>query len=297
MHILGQLFTNYPLLSGCFIGLVGIILGSFVNVVIYRLPLMLKRQWLNDCEQLTQELNDEPQGPTGTFNLALPRSQCPHCHHPLQARYNIPILSFVWLKGRCAYCQAPISLRYLLVELLGGGALLSCLWVFSFTWQGLFAAIFILALITLSGIDWQTMLLPDQITIPLLWLGLLVNSHQLFASLTQAVWGAALGYGVLWSLYWVFKWISGREGMGYGDFKLLAAIGAWLGWPALPLVVFISSALGAGFGLWQLWMKHCDRDELQIPFGPFLAIAAIAELLFSPAVNHLYWSMIQGGAG
>ncbi|MFM2478054.1 prepilin peptidase [Celerinatantimonas sp. MCCC 1A17872] len=270
---------------------VALVIGSFMNVLIYRLPLMLKRQWKDECDTFLSELKDDSELPQGRFNLAYPRSQCPHCHHDIAFWWNIPVLSFILLRGRCHYCHGPISWRYPLVEILCAAIVALLFWQFSLSLQWLWACVFALTLIAAACIDLKTLLLPDQLTLPLLWLGLLVNTHQIFVSTHQALWGAALGYGFLWALYWVFKLLTAKEGMGYGDFKLLGAIGAWLGWSSLPVILLLSSATGALIGIAVL-IKHRQKRQLQLPFGPFLAMGALVYLIFGEQINHLYWVIL-----
>ena len=262
-------------------GVLGLIVGSFLNVVVHRLPLMLERQWREDAAALE---NREP-APEPPFNLLTPRSRCTHCGHGVRAWHNIPVLSYLWLRGRCADCGHPIGLRYPLVECLTGA--LSALIIFHFgaSLAGFSALILLWYLITMSLIDAQTTLLPDILTLPLLWCGLILNTHAVFADLNAAVIGAAAGYLVLWSVYWLFRLATGREGMGYGDFKLLAALGAWFGWTMLLPIVLISSIAGALGGIaWILFKRH-GRD-FPIPFGPYLAVAGFVCLLYGADLLH-----------
>jgi leader peptidase (prepilin peptidase)/N-methyltransferase len=248
--------------------------GSFLNVVIYRLPVMMKRDWraqATEILELSAPAETEPR-----FDLVMPRSRCPHCETTIPARHNIPLISWLLLRGRCANCHAPISVRYPLVELLTAAASIVVLAVYGYTWSGLAALVFTWATIALTFIDFDTKLLPDQITLPLLWLGLIVNVFGCFTDLTSAVIGAVVGYLLLWSIYWAFKLITGKEGMGYGDFKLLAAMGAWFGWQTLPVLVLISSVVGILLGGTFLLIR---RSREAIPFGPYLAIAGWVTLL------------------
>ncbi|MFM2484801.1 prepilin peptidase [Celerinatantimonas yamalensis] len=287
------LWQQFPILFLILSSVLALVIGSFLNVVIYRLPLMLKRQWRADCQQFLGELEDEPALPEGIFNLSLPRSSCPHCQHKIAFWQNVPLISWLLLRGHCHYCKHPISWRYPLVELLSLLLVMLAFLQFSLTGKWLFACLFSLTLLTLAVIDLRTMLLPDQLTLPLLWIGLLVNSHHLFVSLHQAIWGAALGYLCLWSLYWGFKLLTGKEGMGYGDFKLLAAIGAWLGWASLPMVLLLSSASGALFGIWLLILRRSKR-QTPLPFGPFLTLGALCYLLYGPTLSYSYGLLIGG---
>lgn len=258
-------------------GLFSLLVGSFLNVVIYRLPIMLERQWKSDCNdwQGKQETDAE----ANRFNLVVPRSQCPTCGHNISALENIPILSYLFLGGKCRGCKTPIPAQYPLVE--AATALLSMLvaWRVGFGPELLALLGFTWALVALFMIDAKTMLLPDILTYPLLWAGLLLNLNGMFAALPDAVLGAALGYLSLWSLFHLFKLMTGKEGMGHGDFKLLAALGAWGGWQILPFVIFGSSAFGAVFGI--LWMvARRSRESLPMPFGPWLAMAGFVAVIW-----------------
>jgi leader peptidase (prepilin peptidase)/N-methyltransferase len=278
-----------PLLTYGWAGALGVLwialcVGSFLNVVIYRYPLMLRRQWEVDLrEVLDQPDEDSPAGRPDRFNLATPRSRCPACQTTIKAWQNIPVLSWILLKGRCGHCGAPIPFRYPAVEALTGIATLAVLAVFGFTWLGLAAALFTWVLIVATFIDFDTQLLPDQLTLPLLWLGILVNFTDGFGTgaivdLESALIGAMAGYLFLWGTYWAFKLITGREGMGYGDFKLLGAIGAWLGFQLLPGVILIAAISGLVYA--GVTFARGKRGTAQpIPFGPFLAVAGWVCLL------------------
>lgn len=259
--------------------LVGLCVGSFVNVVVYRLPKMLERSWAAQCAELRGEtLSAEP-----AYNLVLPRSACPACGHRITALQNVPIVSWLALRGRCAKCNAPIPLRYPLVEALGGLLAACAIWRFGVTPQGLAACVLLWSLLALTMIDFDTQLLPDSITLPLLWAGLIVNLGGVFAPLHGAVIGAVAGYVSLWTIYWLFKLIRGKEGMGHGDFKLLAALGAWLGWQVLPAIVLLSSVVGAVVGIALIVAKGRDHN-IPLAFGPYLAIAGASALFFGPAL-------------
>lgn len=256
-------------------GLLGLCIGSFLNVVVHRLPRMLEAEWRADCA----ELNGLEPAPQETFNLVVPRSRCPSCAVPITAVQNIPVVSWLWLRGKCAACGARISFRYPAVEIATG--LLSALlaWKFGPTAQLAAGLLFLWMLIALAAIDLDTQLLPDAITFPLLWAGLLVNLGGTFATLPAAVIGAAGGYLVLWGVYWGFRLLTGKEGMGFGDFKLLAALGAWVGWQVLPFVILVGAGLGAVIGSIALWRSKKDRDT-RMPFGPYLALGGLAGLLW-----------------
>lgn len=263
--------------------LLGLVFGSFVNVVVHRLPKILVRDWHQECLTLqgkTPEITDP-------LSLAKPRSSCPNCKHQISALENIPVLSFIWLKGQCSACKTKISLRYPLVELSAGLLLGAASYKFGFSTEAVFAWGFILALLALALIDMDTQLLPDDITLPLLWLGLLCNLNHGFTDLQSAVVGAMAGYFILWAAFWLFKLVTGKDGMGYGDFKLLAAIGAWLGWQLLPAVILISSVLGVIIGIALIAFTSHGREN-PIPFGPMLSISGLVALFFGHELVPLY---------
>lgn len=261
----------------------GLMVGSFLNVVIHRLPKIMEREWHNNC----LELQGKESLTQTAYTLSKPRSACPNCGHKITALENIPIISYLALKGRCRGCKAPISARYPLIEALTGALIGLISWKFGYSSTMIFASTFTFALIALTFIDFDTQLLPDDITLPLLWLGLLFNLNFGFTDLKSAVIGAAAGYLILWSVYWLFKLIRGKEGMGYGDFKLLAAIGAWFGWKLLPAVILLSSTLGALIGIALIVLAKRGK-EVPMPFGPFLAIGGIAALFFGQQLSTLY---------
>ncbi len=261
----------------------GLVIGSFLNVVTYRLPKMMQREWQNNC----LELQGQPITDLKQYSLVRPRSACPHCGHMISALENIPVISYVILKGQCRICKAPINPRYLLVEALTGILFGFISWKFGYSNNALFAAIFTSALIALTFIDFDTQLLPDDITLPLLWLGLMFNLNTGFTDIKSAVVGAVAGYLALWCIYWLFKFVTDKEGMGYGDFKLLAAIGAWFGWQLLPAVILLSSLLGAAVGVGLIFLMKRGR-ETPMPFGPFLAIGGIAALFFGTQIALSY---------
>lgn len=265
----------YPALLTAIVGLLGLMVGSFLNVVIHRLPLMMQAEWRADCAEF--EGRDAP--PAERLNLVVPRSRCPSCGAPITALQNIPVASWIALGGKCASCKAPISVRYPLVELLTGAVSAFLAWRFGWGPALAAALVFCWALIAASAIDLDTQLLPDRITLPLLWLGLLVNVFGLFVDLRSAVLGAAAGYLLLWCVYWGFKLLAGKEGMGFGDFKMLAALGAWTGWQAIPLVLLVSAGSGAVLGLVAIKLSGKGR-ETRIPFGPFLAAGGLVALLW-----------------
>lgn len=265
------------------LGLLGLMVGSFLNVVIHRLPKMMELRWVAECAELhpagDQNIEATPQP---AFNLMVPRSRCPHCGHAIRWFENIPLISYVALKGRCRGCHAGISARYPAVELVCAGLFAWCGWQWGLTWSGLAWSGFSAAVLALACIDWDTTLLPDDITLPLLWGGLCVSALNLSSTaLPDAVWGAVSGYLSLWLVYWAFKLATGKEGMGYGDFKLFAAIGAWFGWQALIPVILMSSVIGAMVGI-AIKMFSQLREGGYVPFGPFLALAALTSMIFGP---------------
>ncbi|ART80881.1 prepilin peptidase [Oceanisphaera avium] len=287
MALLYQWLASDMLALYFIIFIISLLVGSFLNVVIYRLPIMLKQQWQQDCVTLHQH----PSPSAVTFNLCTPGSRCSHCQHALSALDNIPLLSWLMLKGRCRYCQAPIAKRYPLIELTSAVLAVVLVWRFGASPHLLGALLFTWLLICMTMIDVDHLLLPDSLTLSLLWLGLLINTHDLFISLPSAVLGAAIGYGVLWCLYWAFKLLTGKEGMGYGDFKLLAALGAWFGWQSLLPILLISSMTGAIIGLSLMASKRLTT-ELTLPFGPALALAGWVYLVWGEALVQRYWSLV-----
>ena len=278
-----------PALFVALAGILGLLVGSFLNVVIHRLPKMMENEWREQCAELSAPIDQAPghSAQKPTYNLVLPRSACPSCGHRISALENIPVVSYLALGGRCRGCKSKISARYPIVEAMTG--LLSGLvaWHFGFGIAGLSALILLWGMIALTFIDADTQLLPDSITLPLLWLGLIVNSDSTFTDLRSAVLGAVFGYLALWSVYWLFKLATKKEGMGYGDFKLLAAIGAWLGWQVLPLVILLSSVVGAVIGIALIVLARMGRN-IPLPFGPYLAMAGFIALLWGKPIMDSY---------
>ncbi|SED43539.1 prepilin peptidase [Pseudomonas anguilliseptica] len=264
--------------------LIGLLVGSFLNVLIYRLPKMMQREWREQAREIL-ELSTE--APAATFNLVLPNSSCPHCAHEIKPWENIPIISYLFLRGKCSSCKASISMRYPLVELACGLLSAFIAWHFGFTWQAGAMLLLTWGLLAMSLIDVDHQLLPDSLVLPLLWLGLIANSFGLFTRLEGALWGAIAGYLSLWSVYWLFKLVTGKEGMGYGDFKLLAMLGAWGGWQVLPLTILLSSLVGAVLGLIMLRLRNAETST-PIPFGPYLAIAGWIALLWGEQITSSY---------
>ncbi|WP_062060303.1 prepilin peptidase [Cellvibrio sp. OA-2007] len=282
----------YPLLGMACTLVLGLLVGSFLNVVIYRLPKMMERDWQNQCRDFLANDGDIASLPTNDakqepFNLMVPVSRCPHCGHKIKPWENIPVISYLFLRGKCSNCKAKISIRYPSIELVTGLLSIAVIYYIGVNWNGLAALIFTWSLIALTMIDFDTYLLPDDITLPLLWLGLIANSFGAFTDLPSALWGAIAGYLALWSVYKLFKLLTGKEGMGYGDFKLLAALGAWMGWQMLPQIILLSSLVGAVIGIGMIVIRGRDKN-IPIPFGPYLAIAGWIAFIWGDTINQSY---------
>jgi leader peptidase (prepilin peptidase)/N-methyltransferase len=282
-----QLLQSSPLVFACVCAALGLMVGSFLNVVIYRLPKMMEREWLAQCAEINSQSAEE----SPRYNLVVPRSACPHCGHMISALENIPVISYLLLRGKCKGCGAHISARYPIVELVSGLLSGYAAWHFGFGLAALGALLFVWALLALTFIDFDTQLLPDDITLPLLWIGLLLNLSHAYTDLHSAVVGAVAGYLALWGVYWLFKLATGKEGMGYGDFKLLAAIGAWLGWQMLPLVILSSSLVGAVVGITLIVAARHGRN-VPIPFGPYLAGGGLIALFWGQTLTQNYLQMM-----
>ena len=265
----------------------GLLVGSFLNVVIYRLPKMLEADWQQQCRTL---LNLQPAGTETAeeFNLVWPRSRCPHCGHQITALENVPVISYLVLGGKCSACKSAISIRYPLIELVSALLALFCAWHFGFGLQALLAILLSWVLLTLTMIDLDHQLLPDDITLPFMWIGILANMFGIFTNIYSSLFGVMAGYGILWTVYIVFKKVTGKEGMGYGDFKLLAMLGGWLGWQMLPLIILLSSFVGAITGISLIFLKHHDRAK-PIPFGPYLAVAGWIALIWGTRLTEAYY--------
>ena len=291
-----EFFTNYPAVFVACVALSGLVVGSFLNVVIHRLPIMLEREWRRDCQQfLGQDTETSvPAETESAWNLIWPGSHCPHCAKPLAVHENIPVLSYLWLRGRCSACHAAISPRYPAVELLS--ALLSAVVAHRFgpEVQVLPALALTWSLLALSFIDAEHQLLPDVITLPMLWLGLFLSVLRVFTDSTASILGAVAGYVSLWLVYQLFKWLTGREGMGHGDFKLLALLGAWLGWAHLPQIILLSSLVGAVAGLTLIALTRRDHRQ-PIPYGPYLAAAGWIALIWGDWINASYLGYVAAG--
>ncbi|TCK17333.1 type 4 prepilin peptidase 1 [Thiogranum longum] len=288
MELISLLENNFAFFIAT-VFVLGLVIGSFLNVVIYRLPVMMEREWKTQAREYMGEDGaadeDEP------LSLSRPASRCPSCNHKIHFYENIPVVSYLLLRGKCSSCKTAISLRYPLVELMTGVLSAVVAWHFGFGWQAGAALLLTWALIALSMIDIDHQLLPDSITLPFLWLGLLLSLFPVFADMRDSLIGAIAGYLSLWTVYQVFKLVTGKEGMGYGDFKLLALLGAWMGWQALPMIVLLSSAVGAVLGGAMILIQGRDRAQ-PIPFGPYLAIAGWIALLWGDRISHAYlrWS-------
>ncbi|MCC2971568.1 A24 family peptidase [Massilia sp. IC2-476] len=290
MPLESLLFAPPATLSATLVAaLFGLLVGSFLNVVIHRIPKMMQRESDN---YVAQESGKEPPH-TDRYNLMVPRSACPHCGHQITAMENIPVISWLALRGKCRKCKAPISPRYPAVELLTGVLAGVLVWTFGSGLAGLATLLFLFLLVAMTFIDIDTQLLPDDLTYPLLWAGLLVNLHGTFVPLQDALIGAASGYLVLWAVYWLFKLVTGKEGMGYGDFKLLGALGAWLGWQMLPTIILLSSVVGALVGISLIVFAKRGRDK-PIPFGPYLAAAGLIALLYGAGISAGLQTVVTG---
>ncbi len=283
MSLLQLLQQNLPLFLSL-VTLLGLAVGSFLNVVAYRLPKMMEADWQSQCRELLEISEEEKQT---TFNLMRPGSACPHCGHQIRAWENIPVFGWLMLRGKCSNCQGAISIRYPIVELVTGLLSLAVAWHFGFGWQTATALLLTWSLIALTLIDFDHQLLPDSIVLPLLWLGLFISLFGVFTDTRSAVIGAIAGYGSLWLVFQTFKLITGKEGMGYGDFKLFAAFGAWLGWQSLIQIILLSSVVGAFVGVTLILLKGRGR-EIPIPFGPYLAAAGWISLLWGAGINDAY---------
>lgn len=278
-----EILSTSPALYTLTIFIIGLLVGSFLNVVIYRLPIIMQREWQAQCE----ELNEIEPTVQETFTLSVPRSRCPHCGHKISALENIPVISYLILGGKCRDCGQPISKRYPIIEALTGLMSGVVAWTYGFDLTCLGALLLTWALIALTFIDLDEQLLPDKITLPLLWLGIFFNLFDSYTSLNSSVIGAIAGYLSLWSVYHLFRLLTGKEGMGYGDFKLLAALGAWLGWQYLPMIILLSSLVGAIVGITLILFKQHQRD-IPIPFGPYLAAAGWLALIWGADINQAY---------
>ena len=284
MQLVEYLAANPPVVL-IFAGLLGLLIGSFLNVVIHRVPVMMEREWRSQCaEMLDPEAKPEQQQ---AYNLVVPRSRCPNCDHQITALENVPVLSYLALKGRCSECGWRIPLRYPIIELLTGLLSVLVVWRFGISAAAAGALLLTWALIALSAIDFDTQYLPDSITLPFLWLGLAFNMAGIYTTTQASVLGAIVGYLALWSVYHLFRLVTGKEGMGYGDFKLLALFGAWLGWSAVPLIVFLSAFVGAIVGIALITLRGHDRN-IPIPFGPYLAVAGWIALMWGEQLLDAY---------
>ncbi len=300
MNDLFNLLQSSPLAFAVIATVVGLMVGSFLNVVIYRLPRIMQRDWNEQAAMLLEDAKltncaTELRGASDTptrYNLIVPRSACPKCGHRIGALENIPVISYLMLRGRCAQCNNPISVRYPIIETISAIVAGYIAWHFGFGIAAVAAILFAWSLIALTVIDIDTQLLPDSITLPLLWAGLLFNITGTFAPLNTAVIGAVAGYLSLWSVYWLFKLATGKEGMGFGDFKLLAAVGAWLGWKLLPVVILLSSFVGAIVGIALIVLQRHGRN-VPIPFGPYLAAAGLIAMLWGADINSAYLGLFR----
>ena len=287
-----DLLAQYPAFFFSFVFVISLMVGSFLNVVIYRVPVMMERSWQREYQEyFNNEESSESQQTEETVNLIKPDSTCPKCGHKIRAWENIPVISWLFLRGKCSNCKTPISIRYPLVELLT--AVLS-VWIaahFGFGPEALLGIVITWVLVALTFIDADKMLLPDELTLPLLWLGLGASVFTVFVPPSAAIIGAAVGYLSLWSVYWLFKLVTGKEGMGYGDFKLLAALGAFVGWQGLPIIIILSSLVGAIVGITLIALRRNESSQA-IPFGPYLAVAGWLTLMYSEAIQQAYLAWV-----
>ena len=290
---MAEVFTESALLFVAVVFAFCLVIGSFLNVVIHRLPIMMEREWRAQCEEITRN-PPEYELPDGRFDLVAPRSRCPSCGNEIRAWQNIPVVSYLLLGGKCANCAESISARYPIVELMTAVLAALCAWRFGVGWEALMAIVMTLTLVPIAMIDAETQLIPDSIVLPLMWLGLamslfhpMAGADTLFVAPTDAIVGAMAGYLSLWTVYQLFKLITGKEGMGYGDFKLLAALGAWLGWQQLPLIVLMSAAVGAIVGIGLMAFRNHERST-PIPFGPYLAAAGWITMLWGDKIKTAY---------
>jgi leader peptidase (prepilin peptidase)/N-methyltransferase len=293
---MAELFAQSPLIFVAVTFAFALLIGSFLNVVIHRLPIMMEREWREQCAEISEMPAAEL--PTGRFDLVVPRSRCPSCNKLITASQNIPVLSYLFLKGQCAECKNPISFRYPLIELLTAVLAAFVAWRFGFGWEAVMAIFLTFCLVSISFIDIDHQLIPDSIALPLLWVGLgmslfhpVAGSEVLFIAPKDAIVGAMAGYLSLWSVYQLFKIVTGKEGMGYGDFKLLAALGAWLGWQALPMIIMMSAVVGAIIGISMIVFRRHERS-VPIPFGPYLAAAGWITLLYGEAIKNTYLDLM-----
>jgi len=289
-----ELFPALALISA---GILGLLVGSFLNVVIYRLPKIMERDWHAQCIEFlgSENVKDEAKKKftPEKFNLVTPNSTCPSCSHKIKPWENVPVISYFFLRGKCSACKTKISPRYPIVEAVTAILSVVAIYVFGANLTGLACLIFTWCLIALTMIDFDTQLLPDTITLPLLWLGLIANAFGLFTTLDSALWGAIGGYLSLFSVYWLFKLLTGKEGMGFGDFKLLGALGAWLGWQMLLQIILLSALAGAVIGVGMIVIRGRDKN-IPIPFGPYLAIAGWIALMWGHDINQAYLAYAVG---
>lgn len=292
MDILNLMHTSLPLFLFC-VAILGLLFGSFLNVVISRLPISLKQGWRKECYEYLELTVPPPEQEelANKINLLLPRSYCPKCKTTLRAIDNIPILSYIFLRGRCHFCKAPISLKYPIIELLTSFLCVIVAWHFGVSWQTLAGCFLTCVLIVQAGIDFEHKIIPDEITLPVVWLGILLGTANIFTDIESSIYGATFGYLLLWFTYWIFYLATKKEGMGYGDFKLLAMLGAWLGWQMLPFIIIFSSVVGSIVGILLLLFTDKDRNA-RIPFGPFLAAAGWIALMWGAEINEWYINYI-----
>lgn len=282
-------WRSNSLVFACSIGIFGLLVGSFINVLVHRLPQMLMRDWQSQARELLELPAGKDDAP---FNVLMPRSSCPHCAYTIKPWENIPLLSWLFLRGKCSACRQAISIRYPLVELACIVLSMLVAWHYGVSWAALAMLVLTWGLLAMSLIDADQQLVPDVLVLPLLWLGLIVNSFAVFVSLSDALWGAIIGYLSLWSIFWLFKLATGKDGIGYGDFKLLALIGAWGGWQVLPVTLLLSSVVGAVVGLLILRVQGHDYSSKPLAFAPYLALAGWVALLWSDKLTDSYLQLL-----
>lgn len=287
-----SLFAPWPVVYLPFIFILGLMIGSFLNVVIFRTPKIMEQEFRSECCELLEindKKQDKQQSGASFTSLSKPNSTCPQCSKPIKPWQNIPIISYLFLKGQCANCQNPISIRYPIIEFITAMLSVATVYLLGLSAATIFSLLLLWFLIALTMIDIDTFLLPDSLTLPLLWLGLLLNTFAVYTDLSSAVWGAIAGYGILWAVFYLFKIVTGKEGMGFGDFKLLAALGAWMGWQVLPVIIILSSFVGAVIGIAGILILGRDKN-IPIPFGPYLAIAGWIAFLWGEQITQFYFA-------
>ena len=292
MQFLGELYQTQPLIMLLMVAIFSLMVGSFLNVIIYRLPIIMEREWKTQCQEFLGHPDTETL-PVERYNLVVPRSRCPHCNHLIGAWENVPVISYLLQKGRCRHCGKPISMRYPVIEALTAVLSVMVIHNFGLTWSSMYLLVLTWGLISLSFIDLDHHLLPDNLTLPLMWLGLLIAVFGIgVVDLKSAIVGTMIGYVSLWTIFQLFRLATGKEGMGYGDFKLLAVFGAWLGWQQLPLIILLASFVGAVVGVLNILIRKQDKNQ-PIPFGPFLCTAGFIAMLWGEQITRNYMQLMH----